>query len=56
MKALLTFLAVALLNGAFLYPLFSLGAGRGVSWLLVAALAAGGAFCLCLLVRYRKRW
>jgi hypothetical protein len=53
-KTLLVFLAVTLLNGAFLYPLFYLGLGRGVSWWLVAAMAAVGAFCIYLLVRYRK--
>ncbi|WP_169745372.1 hypothetical protein [Geobacter pickeringii] len=56
MKALLTFLAVSLINGAFLYPLFYLGVGKEVSWLLVAAQATGGVFCLYLLVRHRKRW
>jgi hypothetical protein len=53
-KTLLVFLAVTLLNGAFLYPLFYLGLGRGVSWWLVAAMAAAGAFSMYLLVRYRK--
>lgn len=54
MKTLLVFLSVTLLNGAFLYPLFYLGMGRGVSWWLVAAMAAAGTFCMYLLVRYRK--
>ncbi|ANA39467.1 MULTISPECIES: hypothetical protein [Geobacter] len=54
MRTLLVFLAVTLLNGAFLYPLLYLGLGRGVSWWLVAAMAAVGVFCMYLLVRYRK--
>lgn len=54
MKALLSLLAVGLLTGAFLYPLFSLGAGKGMSWWLVAAMAAVGVVCLYLLVRFRK--
>lgn len=56
MKTLLSFLAVTLLNGAFLYPLFYLGVGRKVSWLLVAALATGGIFFIYLLVRYRRHF
>lgn len=54
MKALLSLLAVGLLTGAFLYPLFSLGVGKGVSWWLVTAMAAGGAVCIYLLVRFRR--
>lgn len=54
MRTLLTFLAVTLLNAAFLYPLFYQGVGRKVSWLLVAGMAAGGIFCFYFLVRYRK--
>ena len=54
MKTLLTFLAVTLLNGAFLYPLFFGGTGRPVSWLLVVAMAAGGVFCIYLLYRNRR--
>ena len=54
MKTLLTFLAVTLLNGAFLYPLFYGGIGRPVNWLLVAAMASGGLFCIYLLYRYRR--
>lgn len=54
MKALVTFLAVTLLNGAFLYPLFYGGIGRPVSWLLVGSMAGGGLFCLYLLFRYRR--
>lgn len=54
MKALLSLLAVGLLIGAFLYPLFFLGVGKGVSWWLVAAMAAGGVVCLYLLARFRR--
>jgi len=53
-KTLLSLLAAGLLTGAFLYPLFSLGVGRGVSWWLVAAMVTGGVVCLYLLVRFRK--
>ena len=42
MKNLLNFLAIALLNGAFLYPLFFSGIGRPVAWWLVGVMAAGG--------------
>jgi hypothetical protein len=55
MKLLLNFLAVLLLNGAFLYTLFFLGIGRPVAWWLVVLMAAGGIACIWLLVRYRKR-
>ncbi len=55
MKTLLTFLAVTMLNGAFLYPLFFLGVGRKVSWVLVAGLLGGGIGCLYLLVKFRRR-
>jgi Flp pilus assembly protein TadB len=55
MKTLLTFLAVTLLNGAFLYPLFMGGAGRPVLWWLVTAMAAAGIGCIYLLVRYRRQ-
>lgn len=54
MKTLLSLLAVGLLMGAFLYPLFFLGVGKGVSWWLVAAMAVGGIVCMYLLVRFRK--
>ena len=54
MKTLLTFLAVTLLNGAFLYPLFYLGVGKKVSWLLEAGMVIGGIFCFYILVRYRR--
>jgi len=53
-KPLLTLLAVSLLSGAFLYPLFSLGVGKELSWWLVAAMAAGGGVSLYLLVRFRR--
>ena len=54
MKNLLNFLAVLLLNGAFLYPLFYGGIGRPVAWWLVGLMAVAGIGCLFLLVRYRK--
>jgi hypothetical protein len=53
-KTLLSLLAVGLLMGTFLYPLFFLGVGKGVSWWLVAAMAVGGNVCMYLLVRFRK--
>ena len=55
MKNSLNFLAVALLNAAFLYPLFFGGTGRPVAWWLVGVMAAGGIGCIFLLVRYRKQ-
>lgn len=55
MKLLLTFLAVILLNGAFLYPLFFAGIGRPVAWWLVVLMALGGIGCIYLLVRFRNR-
>ena len=55
MKNLLNFLAVVLLNAAFLYPLFFSGIGRPVAWWLVAAMAAGGTGCIYLMVKYRKQ-
>ena len=54
MKTLLTLAAVTMLNCACLYPFLYLGTGRRVSWMLVAALAAGGIGCMYLLVRYRR--
>ena len=54
MKVLITTLSSALLMAAFLYPLFFVGIGRPVSWLLVIAMAAGGIGGMYLLVRYRK--
>jgi hypothetical protein len=54
MKNLLNFLAVLLLNGAFLYPLFYGGTGRPVACWLVGLMAAAGICCIWLLVRYRK--
>ncbi len=54
MKTFLTFLAVTLLNGAFLYPLFFAGSGRRVIWPLVAVMAAGGVYCIYLLFRNRR--
>lgn len=56
MKVLLTLLAVALLTGAFLYPLYIGGIGRPVFWPLVAIMVIGGAVCLWLRVKYRKRF
>ena len=55
MKNLLNFLAVVLLNGAFLYPLFFSGIGRPVTWWLVGVMAAGGIACIYLMVKYRKQ-
>ena len=54
MKTLIAFVSSSLLTSAFLYPLFFLGVGRRVSWLLVAAMAGGGIGGIYLLVRYRK--
>jgi hypothetical protein len=54
MKTLLNFLAVLLLNGAFLYPLFYGGTGRPVAWWLAGLMAIAGIGCIWLLVRYRK--
>jgi hypothetical protein len=54
LKNLLNFLAILLLNGAFLYPLFYAGTGRPVAWWLVVLMAAAGAGCIWLLVRFRK--
>jgi hypothetical protein len=54
MKLLLNFLAVVLLNGAFLYPIFYSGIGRPVAWWLVVLMALGGIGCIYLLVRFRK--
>jgi hypothetical protein len=55
MKTLLNFLAVLLLNGAFLYPLFFGGTGRPVAWWLVVLMTCGGIACIYLLVRFRKQ-
>ncbi len=55
MKNLLNFLAVILLNGAFLYPLLYAGIGKPVAWWLVAFMAIGGIGCIYLLVKYRKQ-
>jgi hypothetical protein len=54
MKNLLNALAIILLNGAFLYPLFYGGTGRPIAWWLVILMAAGGIGSIYLLVRYRK--
>lgn len=55
MKTILTLLAVTLLNGAFLYPLFMGGVGRPVYWWLVALMAVIGVGCMYLLVRFRRQ-
>jgi hypothetical protein len=54
MKNLIVFVSSSLLTSAFLYPLFFLGAGREVSWLLVAAMAGVGIGGIWVLVKYRK--
>jgi hypothetical protein len=54
MKLLLNFLAVILLNGAFLYPIFYIGVGKPVAWWLVVFMTLGGIGCIYLLVRFRK--
>lgn len=54
MKLILNFLAVILLNGAFLYPLFFAGTGRQVAWWLVILMALAGVGCIYLLVRFRR--
>ncbi len=55
MKTLLNFLAVILLNAAFLYPMLFVGIGRPVAWWLVALMAVAGVGCIYLLVRFRKQ-
>lgn len=55
MKTAITFASTLLLMAAFLYPLFFLGIGRPVSWMLVAGMAAGGVGCIYILVKYRKK-
>ena len=55
MKLLLNFLAVLLLNGAFLYPLFYGGIGRPVVWWLVILMAVSGVGCIWLKVKFRKQ-
>lgn len=55
MKLVLNFLAITLLIGASLYPMFFIGIGRPVAWWLVAFMVVGGIACLYLLVRFRKR-
>ena len=54
MKHLLNALAVILLTGAFLYPLFFSGTGRHVLWRPVILMAVGGSGCLYFLFRFRK--
>jgi len=54
MRHILNILAIILLIGAFLYPLFFRGTGRPVVWWLVALMAIGGIGCLYLLFRFRK--
>jgi hypothetical protein len=54
-KLLITAVSTSLLTATFLYPLLYLGSGRGVSWPLVAAMAAGGGAGVYVLVRFRKR-
>jgi hypothetical protein len=54
MKHLLNFLAISLLNAAFLYPLFYWGIGRPVAWWLVILMALAGIGSLWLLVRFRR--
>jgi len=55
MKLLLNFIAVLLLNSAFLYPVFYIGIGKPVAWWLVALMTAGGIACIYILVRFRKQ-
>jgi len=55
MKTLLNFLAVLLLNGVFLYPLFFSGTGRQVNWWLVLFMAVAGVVSIYLLVRFRRQ-
>ena len=54
MKKLLTSVSVSLLIAAFLYPLFFLGVGRPVSWLLVTGMVGTGSTGIYLLYRFRK--
>ena len=54
MKLVLNLLAVTLLTGAFLFPLFYTGTGRHVAWWLVILMALGGIACIYLLFRFRK--
>jgi len=54
MKLVLNLFAVALLTGAFLYPLFYIGIGRHVIWWLVILMYLGGIACIYLLFRFRR--
>ena len=54
MKSVLNLLAVILLTGAFLYPLFYIGTGRHVAWWLVVLMSLGGIACIYILFRFRK--
>ncbi|HTY20107.1 MAG TPA: hypothetical protein VMC44_00590 [Geobacteraceae bacterium] len=54
MKHILNILAIILLIGAFLYPLFFRGTGRPVVWWLVILMAIAGIVCIYILVRFRK--
>jgi len=54
MKTLLTMICVTGLNGALLYPLMAVGAGRPFSLVIEAALLVTGSGCLYLLYRFRR--
>ena len=54
MRHILNILAIILLIGAFLYPLFFRGTGRPVVWWLVALMAIAGIACIYILFRFRN--
>lgn len=54
MKTLLTVLCVTGLNGALLYPLLMVGAGRTLNLVIEAALLVTGSGGLFLLYRFRR--
>lgn len=54
MKKLLSCAGVALLTSAFLDPLIQSGLDKPVPWLRDFGMFLGGAFCLYILVKYRR--
>jgi hypothetical protein len=55
MKALLLWGGTGLIVTSLLDPLFYWGMGKPIPWLRDLAMAAGGFFCLYLLIKYRKQ-